>query len=89
MDVAWLVLKGLLALAVALGLYTLGARVVRMFATVSPEAEPGVLEPVDYRYRCLVCGTEVRMTTAPSAEVPTPPRHCMEEMSLVVEAEPS
>ena len=67
------------------------SRFASSFATgvevVEPEPEPGELHPVDYRYRCVVCGTEVTMTAAPTDEAPTPPRHCREDMALVVEAE--
>jgi hypothetical protein len=52
-----------------------------------PPAEPDetLLRPVNYRYRCTVCGTEVVMTSAPDGDVPDAPRHCREDMSLVVE----
>jgi hypothetical protein len=33
-------------------------------------------------FRCSICGTEVRMTSA-NDEVPEPPRHCQEDMDLV------
>jgi hypothetical protein len=53
-----------------------------------PPDEPDLesLRPVDYRYRCGVCGAEVTMTAAPedeAAEAPDPPRHCREDMTLV------
>jgi hypothetical protein len=87
MDELVLALKVVAALAAAVILYYVGSRLIRTFATTPPPADPDPadLEPVDYRFRCEVCGTEVTMTAAPTAEVPTPPRHCMEEMSLVVE----
>ena len=34
---------------------------------------------------CSVCGTEVTMTSAPEDEIPNAPRHCREDMNLVVE----
>ena len=34
------------------------------------------------RYRCPICGMELRVTAA-SNEDPIPPRHCMDEMDLV------
>ena len=43
---------------------------------------PGELRKVKLVYRCAVCGTEVRMTSA-TEEIPAPPRHCMDEMDLV------
>jgi hypothetical protein len=44
--------------------------------------EPGELRKVDVRYRCDVCGVELKLTLAPD-EDPPPPRHCLEEMTLV------
>jgi len=37
---------------------------------------------VNLRYRCSICGAEVRMTQA-TEELPDPPRHCQEDMDLV------
>jgi DNA-directed RNA polymerase subunit RPC12/RpoP len=50
----------------------------------APPDEPDLskLKPVDYRYRCMVCGAEVTMTASPDAE-PAAPRHCREEMHLL------
>jgi hypothetical protein len=41
------------------------------------------MRKVKITYRCSLCGTEVRMTMAPDEE-PEPPRHCMEDMDLVL-----
>lgn len=41
--------------------------------------EPGMLRKVNVRYRCDVCGVELRLTLAPD-EDPPPPKHCLEEM---------
>jgi hypothetical protein len=49
---------------------------------VPPPPPAGELRRVRILYRCSVCGTEVRMTTA-NDEVPDPPRHCQEDMELV------
>jgi hypothetical protein len=43
---------------------------------------PGELRKVRIMFRCSICGTEVRMTSA-NDEVPEPPRHCLEDMDLV------
>lgn len=82
----WLVFKVIVAIGAALCIYLVAATAVRAFTRVPP-AEPDVriLRPVNYRYRCTVCGTEVTMTSAPDGEVPDAPRHCREDMSLVVE----
>jgi DNA-directed RNA polymerase subunit RPC12/RpoP len=52
---------------------------------VPAEPEIGRMRKVDYRYRCSICGTEVTMTAAPEEEIPHAPRHCREDMNLVVE----
>lgn len=46
-----------------------------------PPAE-GEMRKVDLRYRCSICGAEVRMTQA-AEDLPPPPRHCQEDMELV------
>lgn len=43
---------------------------------------PGELRKVKIQFRCSICGSEVRMTSA-NDEVPDPPKHCLEEMDLV------
>ncbi len=83
-----LALKIVVAVVAALVIYVVVAGMIRSFnAEPEPEPEPGELHPVDYRYRCVVCGAEVTMTAAPTEDIPEPPRHCREAMALVVEAE--
>jgi threonine dehydrogenase-like Zn-dependent dehydrogenase len=61
-----------------------GFIILKMLATPPPEPPPaGELRKVKLQYRCSLCGTEVRMTTA-NNETPDPPRHCMDEMDLLV-----
>lgn len=80
----WTILKITVALVVAVGLYYLAARIIHMFTIVPPEEpEPGEIQPVDFHYRCIVCGSEVTMTAAPGGEMPDAPRHCREDMVLV------
>ena len=83
----WTVLKVLVAIVAFFCIYLSGTFVIRSF-THGPPAEPelGRLRKVNYRYRCTVCGTEVTMTAAPEDEVPNAPRHCREDMNLVVES---
>jgi hypothetical protein len=50
-----------------------------------PPPPPGELRRVNLRYRCTICGAEVRMTSAPD-ELPEPPRHCLEDMEPVAPA---
>ena len=44
--------------------------------------EPGELRKVNVRYRCDVCGVELKLMLAPDDD-PPPPKHCLEEMILV------
>jgi DNA-directed RNA polymerase subunit RPC12/RpoP len=82
-----LALRIAIAIVVAVVLYLLAVRVIRVMLRPPPPDEPDVslLRPVDYRYRCMVCGAEVTMTAAPGDEDPDPPRHCKEDMVLVGE----
>ncbi len=44
--------------------------------------EPGEMRKVNVKYRCDVCGVELKLTMAPDAD-PPPPKHCLEEMLVV------
>jgi len=82
-----LVLKILVAIAVAMVLLRMGLAVLRTLATPLPEPPPvGELRKVKLQYRCSLCGTEVRMTVATN-ESPDPPRHCMDDMELMATEE--
>ena len=86
--VAWLLTKAslfaLLVAALAVWvLFKVGFAMLGGLAQPVPEPPPpGELRKVKILYRCSVCGTEVRMTTA-NDQMPEPPRHCMDEMELV------
>jgi hypothetical protein len=75
----------IIAGAVAVVLYLMSVRLIRSMMRPGPPDEPdlSLLRPVDYRYRCGVCGAEVTMTSAPGDEDPDAPRHCKEDMILV------
>lgn len=80
-------LKLLLCLVVFLVVMRVGIMVLRALAQPVPPPPPsGELRKVNLRYRCTVCGVELRMTAAPD-EDPEPPRHCLEDMQLVVPVE--
>ena len=82
-----LVLKILMAIAVAMILLRMGLAVLRTLATPLPEPPPvGELRKVKLQYRCSLCGTEVRITVA-TDESPDPPRHCMDDMELMATEE--
>jgi hypothetical protein len=71
------------AVVLFLVIWRVGVAMLRSFTTPLPPPPPeGELRKVNLRYRCSVCGMEIRMTVAPN-EDPAPPRHCMEEMDLV------
>jgi hypothetical protein len=90
--VAWMLTgAGIVPLLVAAGVVALllkvGISLLRGLAVPLPQPPPpGELRRVRLVYRCSLCGTEVRMTTA-NDEVPDPPRHCMEDMDLVATAD--
>jgi hypothetical protein len=74
-----------IVIAVAAGyvIFRTGIAVLRAIVAPMPEPPPpGELRRVKLRYRCPVCGMEVRVTAAAN-EDPVPPRHCMDEMELV------
>ena len=77
------------ALWVALGLLLMvvlwrtGMKMLQaLSAPPLPEPEPGELRKVNVKYRCDVCGVELKLTLAPD-EDPPPPRHCLEDMIIV------
>jgi hypothetical protein len=85
LDLLWTALKVLGAIAVAVVLYLIGARMIANFSKSDPPPDPSEtpLEDVDYRYQCIVCGAQVVLYAAPEGEMPDPPRHCRESMALV------
>ena len=80
----WNVLVGVVA---GVAILRLGLGVIRMFARpVPPPLPPGEMRKVNLKYRCSICGTEVKMTRA-TDELPEAPRHCLEDMELVAPIE--
>lgn len=51
-------------------------------APIAPPPATGEMRKVNVRYRCSICGLEIKLTLAPD-EDPPPPRHCLEDMDLV------
>jgi hypothetical protein len=89
LDVLWFALRLVIALAAAVFIYVIGARLIQNFSSTAPPPDPAEtpLEDVDYRYRCVVCGAQAVLYAAPEGEVPEPPRHCREPMQLVTPVE--
>ncbi len=82
-----LALKLLVAVAAGYLILRIGLGMLRGLGRPLPEPPPpGELRKVKLTYRCSICGTEVRMTTA-NDQVPEPPRHCLEDMDLVTPIE--
>jgi hypothetical protein len=78
-----LALRIVVALAVGLVIYLIGASMLRKFWVAPPaEPDPDDIKPVNLHYRCIVCGAEVTMTAA-QGDDPEAPRHCREDMVLV------
>jgi hypothetical protein len=73
----------LAGLAIGFVIWKVGIAMLRGVTTSLPEPPPaGELRKVNLRYRCSLCGAEMRMTLA-NDELPDAPRHCMEDMDLV------
>jgi hypothetical protein len=78
-TIIWLVA----GLAIAVVLWKSGIGLLRSFTTPMPPPPPaGEMRKVNVRYRCSVCGLEIKLTLAPD-EDPPPPRHCLEDMEVV------
>lgn len=80
-------LKIVLSVVLFLVILRVGIAMLRALARPVPPPPPsGELRKVNLRYRCTLCGVELKMTAAPD-EDPEAPRHCMEDMQLVAPAE--
>ncbi|HET9443338.1 MAG TPA: hypothetical protein VFO65_08435 [Acidimicrobiales bacterium] len=76
-------LKLVIGLALVALVLRAGIWVLKGLATpINTPPPPGEMRRVNLRYRCSLCGVELRMTAAPD-EDPPPPRHCLEDMDLV------
>ena len=64
-----------------------GIGMLRSMTTPMPAPPPaGEMRRINVRYRCGVCGVELRMVMAPD-EDPPPPKHCLEDMDLMAPIE--
>ena len=76
------VVKLVIAVGACVLMMRVGLSILRAFAQPNEPPAPGEMRKVNLRYRCSICGAEVRMTQA-SEDLPEPPRHCLEDMDLV------
>jgi hypothetical protein len=82
-----LVVHLLIAVLIFVVVLGVGVVILRLLGRGQPQPPPiGEMRKVDLRYRCDLCGAEVRMTLADD-EMPEPPRHCQDEMRLVTPVE--
>lgn len=76
-------MRTVIAIATFYILLATGIKILGSFARPIPDAPPpGELRRVKLTYRCSGCGTELRLTLA-NDTVPTPPRHCADDMELM------
>ena len=81
------VLGILFVLLIVAVLIKVGLALLRGLGTpLPPPPPPGEMRKVNLKYRCSVCGAEVKMTLA-TEELPDAPRHCQEDMDLVAPVE--
>ena len=67
--------------------WRVGIGMLRGMTTSLPPPPPtGEMRRINVRYRCSVCGVELRMVMAPDQNPPAP-RHCLEDMDLVAPIE--
>lgn len=71
------------AVVLCYAMWKIGIALIRAMTAPTPPPPPaGELRKVNVRYRCSVCGLEIKLMLAPD-EDPPPPRHCLEDMDLV------
>lgn len=70
----------IIGLLIGAAIWKVGIAMLRSVTTSLPAPPPpGEMRKISRRYRCDVCGVEIRMTAAPD-EDPPPPRHCLDDM---------
>ena len=75
------------AVVIAVVVWKVGMAALRSLTRpLPPPPPPGQMRRVNLRYRCSICGAELKMTLA-TDEVPDPPRHCQEDMDRVAPVE--
>ena len=78
-----IVLQVAIAVLIFAVVMRVGIWLLRLIVSEPPAPPPpGEMRKIDARYRCAVCGMEMKVMLSPDEE-PEPPRHCMEEMALI------
>ncbi len=78
-EIIWIITGVLLGVV----LWKTGIGMLRSFSRPVPPPPPaGEMRKVNMKYRCGVCGVELKLTMAPDDD-PPPPRHCLEDMDVV------
>jgi len=73
----------LIGIVIMVVVWRVGIGMLRGMTTSLPPPPPaGEMRRINVRYRCSVCGVELRMVMAPDQDPPAP-RHCLEDMDLV------
>ncbi len=76
-----------IGIAIMVVVWRVGIGMLRGMTTSLPPPPPaGEMRRINVRYRCSVCGVELRMVMAPDQDPPAP-RHCLEDMDLVAPIE--
>lgn len=74
-------------LAMVWFIWKVGLGMLKSMTSLMPPPPPaGEMRRINVRYRCDVCGVELRLTMAPD-EDPPPPKHCTEDMIIVAPIE--
>lgn len=78
--------RATIAFLVAAPILAVGIGYFRSAGASMPEVEPEVVEELDQRYVCSVCGLELKIVVATNDKAPT---HCREKMELVTVGGPA
>ncbi len=78
----WYVAVPLAAVAAAM-IIRIGFRMLSSLGQpIAPPPEPGDMRKINLRYRCDICGAELKMVLA-TDDIPEAPRHCLDDMTLI------
>ena len=75
-------IRGVIGVAMFVGIFALGSRYVQQLGMAPPEPEVSDVSEYGLKYVCSVCGLELKVEKAARDKAPT---HCMEPMVLTRE----